>query len=497
MIVSSKYYDTTAAIQVIGDVLNEPSLLDDETEHSFRDVDFDNEFHKIVFGSIYNLHKMGTEKITIMTIEDYLRNRDMSFGVYKANDGSRWIESAIKNAEVSTFEYYYQRLKKMTLLRTYDSVGVDVSWVYDPDNILDAKKRQQQIEDFDSKTPSELADEIENRILRVKEVIVDDDIDESRQAGDGADETLRRLKEGEAVGYPLYDNITTNIVRGARLGTFYLRSAATGVGKTRTAMADACYLSCGMIYENNEWIETGGKIPTVFISVELDMEELQTMAWSFISGVPENHILENKYDFDEYDRVIKAIQILKDAPLWFEYLPDYDLKDVENCIKRNIRVHKTSCVFLDYLTSSMKLLEQVSRAGGGMRVREDQILLFLSAKLKDIAQQFHIFIFSSTQLSAQFKQEKYPDQTLLAGAKAIANKVDFGEILLDMTPEDCDDIAPLARQIGEMPNIKCSVYKNRRGKTNRVFLWMKADKGTCRYRTLFVTDYNLNLIEEP
>jgi replicative DNA helicase len=230
MIVSSKYYDTTAAIQVIGDVLNEPSLLDDETEHSFRDVDFDNEFHKIVFGSIYNLHKMGTEKITIMTIEDYLRNRDMSFGVYKANDGSRWIESAIKNAEVSTFEYYYQRLKKMTLLRTYDSVGVDVSWVYDPDNILDAKKRQQQIEDFDSKTPSELADEIENRILRVKEVIVDDDIDESRQAGDGADETLRRLKEGEAVGYPLYDNITTNIVRGARLGTFYLRSAATGVG---------------------------------------------------------------------------------------------------------------------------------------------------------------------------------------------------------------------------------------------------------------------------
>jgi replicative DNA helicase len=262
-------------------------------------------------------------------------------------------------------------------------------------------------------------------------------------------------------------------------------------------MADACYLSCGMIYENNEWVETGGKIPTVFISVELDMEELQTMAWSFISGVPENHILENKYDFDEYDRVIKAIQILKDAPLWFEYLPDYDLKDVENCIKRNIRVHKTSCVFLDYLTSSMKLLEQVSKAGGGMRVREDQILLFLSAKLKDIAQQFHIFIFSSTQLSAQFKQEKYPDQTLLAGAKAIANKVDFGEILLDMTPEDCDDIAPLARQIGEMPNIKCSVYKNRRGKTNRVFLWMKADKGTCRYRTLFVTDYNLNLIEEP
>ena len=131
-------------------------------------------------------------------------------------------------------------------------------------------------------------------------------------------------------------------------------------------MADACYLSCSEIYEDGEWISTGREnIPTVFISVELDKSELQTMAWSFVAGVPENHILENNYDFGEKERVVKAIQILKEAPLYIEYFPDYSMKDIENCIKRNLRTHKVQAIFLDYITTSMKIIEEITRASGG------------------------------------------------------------------------------------------------------------------------------------
>lgn len=35
----------------------------------------------------------------------------------------------------------------MSLLRAYDNYGIDVSWLYDPDNIFDSKLKQQQ-EDF-------------------------------------------------------------------------------------------------------------------------------------------------------------------------------------------------------------------------------------------------------------------------------------------------------------------------------------------------------------
>ena len=266
---------------------------------------------------------------------------------------------------------------------------------------------------------------------------------------------------------------------------------------TRNAMADACYMSCSSIYENGEWVDIGEKIPTIFISVELDKSELQTMAWSFVSGVPENHILENKYDFGEYDRVVKAIQILKESKLFIEYLPDYNMKDIENCIKRNIRVNKCSCVFLDYITSSMKIIEEITRASGGMKIREDQILFLLSSKLKDIAGKYGVFIYSSTQLNNSFKQEKILDQGMLAGAKSIANRIDYGSIMVDMVPDDYEDLAGLLESHPELgvPNIKLSIYKNRRGKINRVICWQRADKGTSRYKTLFVTDYNLNLID--
>jgi SPBc2 prophage-derived uncharacterized protein yorI len=730
LLTGSKYYDSTSAIQVIGCILNNPHLLDEDGIYDFRAEDFNNEFHKVIFGSVYNLYNMGAEKLNTKVIEDYLSEKEHSFATYKANHGAEWLHQVYEQADILNFNYYYSRLKKMTLLRAYDNIGLDVSWIYDPDNIIDLEKKQEQSKLLDNTPIEEIADMIDNRVLHIREYLVDGDMDESCQIGDDAEKLLEELKQNPAIGYPLYDKVSSDIAMGARTGKFYLRSAATGVGKaipndtliptpngwrkvgdikvgdylfaqdssptkvlavfpqpttkeiwkvtfadgrvaeccgehlweyfengkkrvedtqtiykrikkqkalknnfsvrvnspygnyiftksfvnslldieskcisfsrsrkertaifdkeffclkevtllrglgiipqvthmknsfyrvsysendfsllekflngeeviaptkylkivdikktsqktdmtcftvdnkdhlflmndfivthnTRNAMADACYMSCSSIYENGEWVDIGEKIPTIFISVELDKSELQTMAWSFVSGVPENHILENKYDFGEYERVVKAIQILKESKLFIEYLPDYNMKDIENCIKRNIRVNKCSCVFLDYITSSMKIIEEITRASGGMKIREDQILFLLSSKLKDIAGKYGVFIYSSTQLNNSFKQEKILDQGMLAGAKSIANRIDYGSIMVDMVPDDYEDLAGLLESHPELgvPNIKLSIYKNRRGKINRVICWQRADKGTSRYKTLFVTDYNLNLID--
>ena len=47
----------------------------------------------------------------------------------------------------------------------------------------------------------------------------------------------------------------------------------------------------------------------------------------------------------EEERVIKAAEILSNAPLYVEELPDFSLKDVENKIKKNIREHDVKYVF--------------------------------------------------------------------------------------------------------------------------------------------------------
>ena len=47
----------------------------------------------------------------------------------------------------------------------------------------------------------------------------------------------------------------------------------------------------------------------------------------------------------------------------------------------------------------------------------------------------------------------------------------------------------------EKPTIKISVYKNRRGRYKGIYLWCKADLGTCRIEPMFATTYNYELIQ--
>ena len=139
----AKYIDLSAVIQVIGCIYQNPSLLDDE-RYFFNEDDFTEEFHKILFGSIYNLHSLGAKEVNINTIEDYLKDRPKSLATYKTYKGSEYLQKISENIQLSTFEYYYQRVKKMTLLRMYNNAGIDLSWLYDINNILDAKKKQAQ-----------------------------------------------------------------------------------------------------------------------------------------------------------------------------------------------------------------------------------------------------------------------------------------------------------------------------------------------------------------
>ena len=76
---SSKYVDVSANMQVIGDVFINPSLLDLEDKYKFNEQDFPQEFHRILFGSIYNLHQLGAKAISIEDIEKYLEQIFMIF----------------------------------------------------------------------------------------------------------------------------------------------------------------------------------------------------------------------------------------------------------------------------------------------------------------------------------------------------------------------------------------------------------------------------------
>ena len=483
-------------MQVIGCVYNNPKLLEFTDKYTVVDEDFADTFHKTVFGAIYKLHELGASSISLETISDFLSERPKSKAVYETNKGEEWLLKVSDAAMPSTFDYYYQRLKKFSLLRAFDNCGIDVSDIYDPDNILDMKKKQQQEDILDNSTLQQIANRVDEKIEAIRLQYVDDSFGEASQAGEGIMDLIDKFKQTPEVGVPLYGNLINTVTRGARLKKFYLRSAPTGVGKTRSMIADACYIGCGKIYDETlGWIKTGAAQPTLYITTEQELEEIQTMMLAFLSNVEEDHILNGKYEGDEEDRVREAAKILAESPLYVEELPDFSLKDVEDKIKKNIRDHDIKYVFHDYIHTSLKILEEITRRSGGVNLREDNILFILSNKLKDICNTYGVFIESATQLNGDWKEAKIPDQNLLRGAKAIADKIDYGSILLNVTTEDIEALEPiLSSNVFERPTIKLSIYKNRRGKYKGVILWCKANLGCCRIQPMFCTSYDYEMI---
>lgn len=493
---ASKYVDVTAIMQVIGCVYNNPQILKFEDKYTITDEDFPDEFHRTVFGAIYKIYELGAKTITLENLADFLSSRPKSAAIYKKNDGDKWLLKVADVASQLSFDFYYNRLKKMTLLRAYDNYGVDVSDIYDPDNILDIKKKQLQEDLLDNSSLEEIADRVDRKISDIRLKYVDDTTGEAIQAGKGVLQLIQKFKDHPEVGVPLYGRLVNTVTRGARLKKFYLRSAATGIGKTRSMIADACNIACNKIYDESfGWIKNGTSEPTLFITTEQELEEIQTMMLAFLSNVNEEHIINGEYEGDEEERVIKAGEILESSPLYVEELPDFSLKDVENTIKKNIRDHDVKYIFHDYIHTSLKILEEITKRSGGVKLREDNILFMLSNKLKDICNQYGVFIMSATQLNGDYQEAKTPDQNLLRGAKSIADKIDYGSILLSVKEEDIDALdSILSSNIFEKPTIKMSVYKNRRGRYKGIIMWCKADLGTCRIQPMFCTTYDYELI---
>ena len=493
---SSKFVDTTAIMQVIGCIYKHPYLLEQEDKYFFHEEDFTERFHQTLFGSIYNLKMLGANKIDIDDILNYLSTRPTREAEFKVNKGEEYLAKLVDIADLSKFDYYYGRMKKMTLLRFYDNSGIDVRDLYDPDNILDIKKKQIQEEWLDNSSLEEIAQKIDDKIEMIKSTCVDNSFGKARHASEGIRGLIDRLKETPEVGVPLYGPLINTVTRGARLKKFYLRSAPTGCGKSRSMIADACNISCNEIYDEQlGWIKNGNAEPTLYITTEQELEEVQTMMLAFLSNVNEDKILNGKYENDEEERVIRAAEILERSPLYVEELPDFSLRDIESTIKRNVRDNQVKYVFHDYIHTSLKILEEITKRSGGVKLREDNILFMISIRLKDLCNELGIFIMSATQLNGDWQEAKEANQNLLRGAKAIADKIDLGAIIL---PTKEDDIVSLEKILStgvfQKPNLKLSIYKNRRGKFKSVILWCHADLGTCRIKPMFLTDHSYEML---
>lgn len=493
------YQDKMAIMQVLGCILKNPLLLADSNKYELTNDDFPEKFHKIIFAAIYNLYNDGTEVISEINIDGFLREYDIQYAIFNDNDGIEYLYRIQELAEESNFDYYYKRLKKFSLIREMDGLGFNIKELYD-DEIIDPKEKEEMQKNFDKLSIEDILKVYETKMIEVKDKFKGNSESQGIQAGEGVSDLLDRLRQSPDIGVPMNSEMLTSIFRGSRKKKYYIRSSITGGGKTRHMVADACRLSATHIYDLKlkEWKENDFNERTVVTSTEMLFEELQTIAIAYISGVDEEKILYNDLTPDEQERVRKAAEVLENSPIWFEQLPNFNVKDIEQTIEKNVVLNGAEYIYFDYIHSSVKVFSEMSKASG-IGLREDQILLLMSIRLKDICNKYSVYLMSATQLNGEWKDAwnkgAIIDSTYIRGGKSIIDKADGGMIILPISKMEKKDIEEiLSKGFLKQPNYVTHIFKNRGNRVDKAKLFSHVDMGNMRITDLFVTNVDNELI---
>ena len=127
--------DKGAYMQVIGSLMRSPSLLGEGLASSITKDDFDNRFLQSIFISINNLYTNGATSISVVDVDNYLREYDLLAADFKKGNGIQYLQDCEDVVQEGNFEYYCERMKKFSALRALDKMGYDVSTIYN-DKIL-------------------------------------------------------------------------------------------------------------------------------------------------------------------------------------------------------------------------------------------------------------------------------------------------------------------------------------------------------------------------
>lgn len=484
-----------AILQVLGGLLKNPKLLQEE-KYDIKLEDFQEGIHRVLFLTINNLYNQQVYEITGVTVDNYISTYPKQYKLFQDNRGVNLVNRLIESAQEASFDYWYEVLKKFTLLREFSEHGFDISDLYDP-NEIDPLIIEQKNSKLDEMTIQDILAHYNKKFLKIREHwSFGQKGTEVFQAGDGLSELKERLKKAPSMGHSFVNPVLTTALRGMRKKKLVLVSGSSGSGKSRTQMANACHVAIGWIYniKANRWELTGEQpMPVLYISTELEQSEIQTIMLAYITGIEEHKILDGSYTEEEEARLNVGIKLLEKAPLYCKYISDFDIKDIENLIESMIIDKEIQYVFYDYLHSTPKILQYYNQ-NTGTRLQEHQILYLFGNSLKMLVNQYDIFMYSSTQLNRNYKDEANLDASSIRGALSLSDKIDSGIISVPPTKKDLEMLSDLCMEIFTEPNMCHTIYKNRGNRYKDIRIWTKMNLGNMREEVLFVTDGNYNRI---
>ena len=475
--------------------MKKPQLLSEVDKYSFILTDFSTRFERSIFMAINGLYRNGATKIQPIDIENFLEADQVSAKAFKDKNGIEYLQDIIELSEVDNFDFYYNRFKKFNLLKDLKKQGFDVSEFYCED--LTNPKAEEINQAFNFLFPKDITDAVRKKLLGIESKYETTDEVEIESAATGIENLVNELGAAYEIGMPVQGNIYNQVIDGAKKGTLTIRSAASGVGKTSNAIADACYLAYPFRYNalTCEWEQAGNNEKVLFIVTEQRFKEVRLMILAYLTDINRSRFKYADFSDRESAVITQAIHLMEkyEENLILVKMPNPTIESVKTIVRENCIIHDIGYVFYDYIFIGPSLLNEFK----GFALRNDEVLLMFATALKDLAVELDVAMFTSTQLNAKGDDNKdIRNEGTLAGGRSTINKADNGAVMARPTKEELEILEPLYENDPDRkPNLVTDIFKVRSGEWTQVRIWSDMNLGTLKKKDLFITDSRMEPVE--
>lgn len=480
--------------QILGSLMKQPQLLGEVDKYSLTIEDFSTRFEKYIFTAIRGLWENGAPKISAFDIENYMEANDAAKKTFELQNGLEFLQDIEEFSSVENFPYYYNKLKKINLLRDLKKQGFDVSEFYMED--LTSPVALQINQRFEELSLSDIVAGIKKKLLVLESNYSGTEEVQEWDIGSDIDDLVDSFGEDGSVGLPIQGAIYNKVIDGAQRTCLTIRSGGSGTGKTRNAVADACLLAFPMRYNSSTcmWEQIGNNQKVLFIITEQTDKQIKKMILAYLSDINESKFKHGRFTSDERRVINQAKQIIKEYSSNFILvrIPNPTIELLKSKVREKVLLHDIGYVFYDYIFIGPALLNEFR----GFGVRNDEVLLMMATALKDLAVELDVCVFTSTQVNANADNNtNIRNEASLAGGRATINKADNGAIMARPTKEELEILEPITSSYGK-PNLVTDIFKVRSGEWTQVRIWSVADLGRMRREDLFITDSRLEVIND-
>ena len=327
--------------QIIGCLMKKPQLLSEIDKYSFVLTDFPSRFERSIFMAIEGLYRNGATKIQPIDVENFLESNPVTAKSFKDKNGIEYLQDTIELSELDNFGFYYNRFKMFNLLKDLKKSGFDTSEFYCED--LTNPDSEKINNAFNMLSPKLITDAVRKKLLGVEAKYETTDEIEVETAAEGMEQLVNEMGAAYEIGVPIQGSIYNQVLDGAKKGTLTIRSAASGVGKTRNAVADACYLAYPFRYNATtcKWEQEGSSEKVLFIVTEQRFKEVRTMILAYLTDINATRF---KYaDFSDRENAIitQAIALMKkySENLILVKMPNPTIESVKTIVRENCIIH--------------------------------------------------------------------------------------------------------------------------------------------------------------